>query len=182
MLETSTDQGITYKDCYYTTKLEAKWAVFFDNLNIKYDYEPRRKNVLSGKVYIPKFYLHKYDIFADIHPQKKETAELEKEYKFATQNNLLIIFGEPAIDGYVVKYIGDSFSDDVPSPYMDNAVFAMGRRTDCLYLVENEEEEIEYTEICNSFCSDPRCTVRQPQKHHKLENVYLIASQAEFYN
>ncbi len=178
MIQTSTDKGIIFKDCYYLTKLEGMWAVFFDNLNINFDYE-QRTNILNGKIYVPKFYLHKYDIYVDIYPQKDETIELERIHKFAEQNQLLIIYGEPSVDQYTVNYI----SEDSELPYVlsDNAVLSMSRRTNCLCITETDGFEICMS-ICQSFCRDLRCGDRSSPKHYGLENIYSIASQAKFYN
>ncbi|MFA5195212.1 MAG: hypothetical protein WC401_05380 [Bacteroidales bacterium] len=46
-----------YNNYYFRSKLEAKWAVFFDKCFIKYVYEPESYMSLSGQQYTPDFYL-----------------------------------------------------------------------------------------------------------------------------
>lgn len=55
------DQAITaiptrYAGCHFRSRLEARWAVFFDHLGIEWEYEPEGLNLPSGR-YLPDFYL-----------------------------------------------------------------------------------------------------------------------------
>src|SRR2546430_1874657 len=45
-----------YKGYRFRSRLEARWAVFFDTLGIAYRYEPEGFN-LNGLLYLPDFYL-----------------------------------------------------------------------------------------------------------------------------
>ncbi len=46
-----------YNGNYFRSRLEAKWAVFFDELGILYQYEPEGFESESGDRYLPDFYL-----------------------------------------------------------------------------------------------------------------------------
>jgi len=53
-------QKIYYNENIFRSKLEAMWAIFFDNLNIPYQYEPCRFEIEGlRKNYLPDFYLPK---------------------------------------------------------------------------------------------------------------------------
>ena len=45
-----------YNGYRFRSRLEARWAVFFDSLNIPYIYEPEGLNI-NGTMYLPDFYL-----------------------------------------------------------------------------------------------------------------------------
>lgn len=45
-----------YAGCRFRSRLEARWAVFFDHLGLKWEYEPQGY-VVNGKPYLPDFLL-----------------------------------------------------------------------------------------------------------------------------
>ncbi len=45
----------SYKGYYFRSRLEARWAVFFDHLEIKYEYEPEGYILSTGERYLPDF-------------------------------------------------------------------------------------------------------------------------------
>ncbi len=46
-----------YAGCHFRSRLEARWAVFFDALNIEWQYEPEGFVGCYDKPYLPDFYL-----------------------------------------------------------------------------------------------------------------------------
>ena len=40
----------------FRSRLEARWAVFFDTCRIKYEYEPEGYDLGNGIMYLPDFY------------------------------------------------------------------------------------------------------------------------------
>lgn len=44
-----------YNGHRFRSRLEARWAVFFDTLGVKYDYEPEGFQLPGGKCYLPDF-------------------------------------------------------------------------------------------------------------------------------
>ena len=46
-----------YAGCHFRSRLEARWAVFFDALKIDWQYEPEGFVGCNGKSYLPDFYL-----------------------------------------------------------------------------------------------------------------------------
>lgn len=56
-----------YAGCRFRSRLEARWAVFFDSLNIKWEYEPQGYTVGKDKQpYLPDFRLPELDAFVDV--------------------------------------------------------------------------------------------------------------------
>ena len=56
-----------YKGYNFRSRLEARWAVFFDNMKIQYHYEIEGFPLESG-LYLPDFYLPQFKMFAEVKP------------------------------------------------------------------------------------------------------------------
>lgn len=56
-----------YAGCRFRSRLEARWAVFFDHLGIKWEYEPQGYTVGPDKrPYLPDFRLPELDAFVEV--------------------------------------------------------------------------------------------------------------------
>lgn len=66
-----------YKGYRFRSRLEARWAVFFDALGIEYEYEPEGFCLPSGKLYLPDFRIkcygmrgrcgsHPFDLYVEV--------------------------------------------------------------------------------------------------------------------
>ena len=59
----------TYYNGYrFRSRLEARWAVFFDTGNVKYEYEPEGFELESGLKWLPDFYLPDFDCYVEVKP------------------------------------------------------------------------------------------------------------------
>lgn len=47
-----------YRGFRFRSRLEARWAVFFDALGIRWDYEPEGYQLNTGEWYLPDFFVH----------------------------------------------------------------------------------------------------------------------------
>ena len=56
-----------YSGVIYRSRLEAKWAIFFDVIGIKFQYEPRQFNTRDG-LYLPDFFLPELSVWVEIKP------------------------------------------------------------------------------------------------------------------
>lgn len=54
-----------YNGYRFRSRLEAKWAVYFDRAGIKYEYEPQGFQFDDGTRYLPDFYLPAYGIYLE---------------------------------------------------------------------------------------------------------------------
>ena len=62
-----------YKGYHFRSRLEARWAVFFDALNIEWQYEPEGFELPNGERYLPDFYLQGMGVWVDIKPVLPQT-------------------------------------------------------------------------------------------------------------
>jgi len=64
-----------YKGYYFRSRLEARWAVFFDVAEIKWEYEPQGFSV-DGTPYLPDFYLPELRCYFEV----KGTSEYDLDF------------------------------------------------------------------------------------------------------
>lgn len=91
----------TYYNGYrFRSRLEARWAVFFDHAKIRYQYEPEGFEVKIGESevirYLPDFYLPDLGVYAEVKPAAQKL--LEDERKLAW----MIDYGGPMADGLLI--------------------------------------------------------------------------------
>jgi len=84
-----------YKGIIYRSRLEARWAIFFDELNIKHIYEYEGFNLEGKEYYLPDFYLPFYGVYCEVKPNFDEV-ELNKTtfVKFTNTGNWLLILAD----------------------------------------------------------------------------------------
>ena len=58
-----------YKGYKFRSRLEARWAVFFDAIGIKWEYEPEGYQFEDGTMYLPDFYLPDLATYVEIKPE-----------------------------------------------------------------------------------------------------------------
>lgn len=54
-----------YAGCRFRSRLEARWAVFFDHLGITWEYEPQGY-LVGGKPYLPDFRIPELDLWVEV--------------------------------------------------------------------------------------------------------------------
>lgn len=80
-----------YKGYRFRSRLEARWAVFFDSLGIEWDFEPQGF-IVSGSGYLPDFKLKQAGIFIEIKPQ----SSIPSDQRLAGfGGNLIVLAGNP---------------------------------------------------------------------------------------
>jgi len=87
-----------YKGYRFRSRLEARWAVFFDAMGISYEYEPEGFDLGDGVWYLPDFLLHfkERDVFVEIKPENYATKmndhfKNEKIRKFCMESDKEIV-------------------------------------------------------------------------------------------
>lgn len=68
-----------YNGRHFRSRTEARWAVLFDEIGIKYEYEAEGYKLDDGTYYLPDFWLPTYRAFVEVkgnHPTKKEWSKL----------------------------------------------------------------------------------------------------------
>lgn len=91
-----------YNNYRFRSRLEARWAIFFDELKIKYQYELEGYELPNGMRYLPDFYIESLDLFVEIKPSVDSISneDIDKMISFSIngKKNLLLITGEPTKD------------------------------------------------------------------------------------
>ncbi len=90
-----------YKTIRFRSRLEARWAVFFDVLGIEWLYESRSVD-LGWCLYIPDFWLPQYRLYAEVKPGDFTPREMVKVATLVGKTNeeCLLLSGPPALKGY----------------------------------------------------------------------------------
>lgn len=67
-----------YNGYRFRSRLEARWAVFFDALGVEYDYEPEGFDLGDLGFYLPDFYLPENKWFVEVKGNYKDVNGLKK--------------------------------------------------------------------------------------------------------
>ena len=79
----------------FRSRLEARWAVFFDALKMPFFYEPEGFS-FEGHNYLPDFYLPTIETYIEIKPNKGDGDPTEEKHRaFGKYHRLVILWGEP---------------------------------------------------------------------------------------
>lgn len=86
-----------YKGYAFRSRLEARWAVFFDHLKIKWEYEPEGFDLGNGLRYLPDFWLPDLGLWVEVKPGEPDDAAREKAVRLVLQGGkpMLIAQGMP---------------------------------------------------------------------------------------
>lgn len=84
-----------YKGFAFRSRLEARYAVYFDHLGIKWDYEPEGFELGNGLRYLPDFWLPDWGLWVEIKPGPPDAAGIEKATRLAESHRSLIMFCGP---------------------------------------------------------------------------------------
>jgi hypothetical protein len=92
-----------YRNVEFRSRLEARWAVWFDEMMIPWAYEPEGF-IVDGAAYLPDFYLTAINrgVYVEIKPQGIDGDEkrLALDRVSAFDGKLLLIVGSPMLGGY----------------------------------------------------------------------------------
>lgn len=87
-----------YNGANYYSRLEAKWACFFENANIKFTYEAQGYSINDNTKYNPDFYFPDYDIYGEVKGNIKYwQKDIERASKFLASKSPfkgIMIFGD----------------------------------------------------------------------------------------
>lgn len=65
-----------YKGYRFRSRLEARWAVYFDSLGVDWEYEPEGFVLPNGEWYLPDFYIRNFDSWVEIKPASGDKEEM----------------------------------------------------------------------------------------------------------
>lgn len=81
-----------YNGYRFRSRLEARWAVFFDTLGIKYEYEPEGYELSDGTLYLPDFWLPECKEWFEVKGVMSES-DRHKIYQLAMDTNYPVVIG-----------------------------------------------------------------------------------------
>lgn len=87
-----------YRGYRFRSRLEARWAVFFDAAKIKFEYEVEGYELGNGVRYLPDFWLPEVEVHVEIKPSFEMTwVSIEKLIRFAVDHDkpTLLVVGYP---------------------------------------------------------------------------------------
>lgn len=142
-----------YNGYRFRSRLEARWAVFFDALGIKYEYEPEGFDLGNGLYYLPDFLLH------DIVPRYAQGDAFRDVY--------VEVKGKPnAKDAEKISAFSESFPiwvvGELPNP------------TDYINSCEKQREEF-CNKVCNKEYDFPHHCVFCPYDHGTIDGDSCFA-------
>lgn len=116
-----------YKGYRFRSRLEARWAVFFDALGVKWEYEPEGYHLPSGP-YLPDFLLPEVDAWIEVKPNTEIDPIaniLIAELANATGRRAMIVKGLPMEDAPT------DYSYYDPPGWQDGSAYWMHWAGDC---------------------------------------------------
>jgi hypothetical protein len=98
-----------YKGYRFRSRLEARWAVFFDALRLQWEYEPQGFSLGACGAYLPDFRIHSWDCWVEIKPGDFSEG-WSKLFAFAkTGQRLLLIRGSPWVGEHCISWVDASY-------------------------------------------------------------------------
>lgn len=122
-----------YNGYRFRSRLEARWAVFFDKAGIPYEYELEGYRLQDGSAYLPDFYLPWFNAYVEIKPNGIAGTLLEKAMlkcallSVGQKSISLLCIGDP-LDSQVWIYCVERNEGDegVGYPVWEKACFVEG--------------------------------------------------------
>jgi hypothetical protein len=82
-----------YNGYHFRSRLEARWAVFFDTLGIRYQYEPEAFDLGEGICYLPDFWLPEQKWYVEIKPVAPDSEDERKIIALAHYSKVAVFIG-----------------------------------------------------------------------------------------
>ncbi len=154
-----------YKGYRFRSRLEARWAVFFDALGIEWEYEKEGYDLGGLGWYLPDFWLPHGRMWAEVKPEKFDDVAFEKCGMLveATQCPVILLEGIPDI-----KFYGFLFP--VPEGYC--AETGAGWALDVVFISNYHNYYVREKRFYGSLGSDT------PYKEGIVSNEDIFAVQA----
>lgn len=115
----------SYKGYRFRSRLEARWAVFFDAMEITWRYEPEGYHLPDGQMYLPDFWLPQVSMFAEVKPA--QFTEDERRRSAQLPFPCLMLDGLPEERGYLdAATLVDFHMDDNMYHLTEQRFFCLG--------------------------------------------------------
>ena len=96
-----------YKGIKFRSRLEARWAVFFDHIGCTWEYEPEWFELSGGGAYLPDFRLDGR-VWAEVKPPR---GNISKPLAFAAEALIIVLAGPPGTNDNVFRVLGQRYGN-----------------------------------------------------------------------
>ena len=153
-----------YNGCRFRSRLEARWAVFFDALGVPWEYEKEGFD-LDGIRYLPDFWLPHMNMWAEVKGQSLMTDEWRKVIRltYHTKTAALVLVGSIVSGMNITLVIG------IPPKLDESFEIEMLRQ---LGIVEEQDLASIYDDVSWAEC--PVCTRLCIGSEHSTELFSIV--------
>lgn len=168
-----------YRGSRFRSRLEARWAVAFDCLGMSWDYEPQGY-VVSGKPYLPDFWLPQLSCFVEIKPTLPTSHFMGISILNQMDYPVLLVCGTPSREG-CIAFCGD-IGENSAGVGEHNAYIGFCSICHSAYLLVEGEDDREF--MTNEDLQDTwhyacKCGRRVENKRH-LNKAFSYAAMCRF--
>ena len=160
-----------YKGYRFRSRLEARWAVFFDALGIDWEYEPEGFEMADGTRYLPDFYLPTFSggMWCEVKPNGGDFVKARK-FSLEARVPIWLCEGEPTTREYWIEGCNLP-NDESTEPWGCEGI-------PCFDQATSENRMFWQPGYCDEDGTIPQDMLYQGQS--KLEKAVLAARQARF--
>ena len=181
-----------YNGYRFRSRLEARWAVFFDKMGIRYEYEPEGLVLSDGTYYLPDFYLPDFHCYFEVKRAGIEGTSEGKEAVRKISDGMttgewagIICYGDPMDDDMVIYC--QEVDDDGGGNYSSDVTFGIspGNGKPLLFAWLDNKERIFYPNwhtgyVIPLLTAGTGNTSRQMVAPEKVRRARSAARQARF--
>lgn len=103
-----------YKGNYFRSRLEARWALFFDGIGVRWEYEAEGYDLGDGVKYLPDFWFPDHRMYGEVKPSERlNDTEMEKIKRLAQQSRrpIILFAGPPSLTKFLIyEWYNDGFA------------------------------------------------------------------------
>lgn len=175
-----------YNGYRFRSRLEARWAVFFDALGIEYQYELEGIDLDNGLKYLPDFFLPKSQLYIEIKSKLeryKARENLDKwERTRGTAGPIVVLIGDPWPQEFDALIFVQDEAKKVYVLYWRYACIFLVCGLACLGIFPNKEnEDIKVYPLAKALDPDtPAIFYPYPEDAVLPMPAYTAARQARF--
>ena len=150
-----------YNGYSFRSRTEARWAVYFDAMYMKYHYEYEDFILSNGKRYLPDFYLPDMDIHVEVKGVATQE-EREQLWMFSREYKTTIVLAEGPPDFRIVEFFSgkdniNKFGTALFYPednrlYIEPGIEGCGGYFEPYYWLENHNEAVHISRSARFEC------------------------------
>lgn len=172
-----------YKGYRFRSRLEARWAVFFDALGVKWEYEKEGYDLGEAGYYLPDFWLPMSQIFVEIKPNMDALkAGADKADALCEKASVVVLFNLPSEpDGHAQGLVfernqcGKTYTYGFWFAYIDHALGLLKDNNGAYYLWRGHDA------IFNVGSTPPVFSLFDPlRRHPRILKAFEVAVSARF--